>query len=211
MTRIALIDGPLSTESPGVAEVIDPVGGARLRSPAGQHAAAIAAAIRSEAPDVAIISIPVFQGRLAASVADLVTALRLAADTDAVIVHCSLGLGRNAPEVAEAIAALADRVIVASAVARGGPVWPAALPTVIAVQGDARCAPGQWSHLDLPTADFGACPRLGHRPDVAGPSIAAAHVTGVLAAQGVKCPSAAKAFLETGASFVGREHRTAET
>ncbi|WP_417209029.1 hypothetical protein [Antarctobacter sp.] len=209
MTRVALIDGPLAPDSPGIAEVIDPAGGAILRSPAGQHAVAIAAAIRSEAPGAAIISIPVFRGRLAASVADLVAALRLAADTDAAIVHCSLGLGRNAPEVAEAIAALADRVVVASAVARGGPVWPAALPPVIAVQGDARCAPGQWSHLALPTADFGACPHLGHRPGVAGPSIAAAHVTGVLAAQGLTCPSAAKAFLESGASHRGRERRTA--
>lgn len=205
MRLVALIDGPLPAEFEGCVGVIDPLLEAVTDSPAGQHASAVARAILSEAPEVRLLSIPVFKARLAARTSDLVTALEQAAESGAEIVHCSLGLARNDPAVAAAIEALGKRIVVASAPARGDPVWPAALATVISVQGDARCGPGEWSRLDLPTADYGACPAS---QGIAGASIAAAHLTGILAAQRVTTDQQARAFLNAGAAHVGRERRT---
>lgn len=209
MTRIALIDGPLRPGASGCVALEDPWGGANAASPAGRHAAAVAAAITALAPDAEIISIPVFQGRLAARVQDLVLALETAARTGAAIVHCSLGLARNDAAVAAAIDALSGIIVVASAPARGAPVWPAALASVLSVQGDARCGARQWSHLGLPQADYGACPHSESDPAIAGASIAAAHLTGLLAGSGVAAPAAARDWLLRGAAHVGRERRTA--
>lgn len=205
MTRIALIDGPLVLGRHGCVAVMDPIGSAVADSPAGQHARAVAGAIQSRAPGVQIVSIPVFQGKLSARASDLVTALHLAADSGAAIIHCSLGLARDVVDVAKAVAALKG-ITVASAPARGDPVWPAALPQVLSVQGDARCGPGQWSVLSLPTADYGACPTAN---GIAGASIAAASLTGILAQQHISDPAEARAFLLREAAFHGRERRLA--
>lgn len=209
MTRIALIDGPLLPGSSLCVALEDPWGGAVAASPAGRHAAAVAAVITSLAPDAEIVSIPVFQGRLAARVQDLVLALDVAVGTGAEIVHCSLGLSRNDAQVAAAIGALSGAIVIASGPARGDPVWPAALPSVLSVQGDARCTATQWSHLGLPNADYGACPRSASDPAIAGASIAAAHLTGHLAASGLSAPAPARDWLLRGAAHVGRERRTA--
>ena len=189
MIRIALIDGPLD---------------AKPDTPATRHAAAVAATILSEAPTARIESHPVFRDRLATSAADLARALE-AADAD--IVHCSLGLPRADATIAQTVAKLIakGRILVASAPARGAPVWPAALPGVISVQGDARCGPGQWSHLALPAATFGACPRSPR--DLAGASFAAAHITGILAAKALTDPAQAAATLRAQATFTGPERR----
>lgn len=207
MTRIALIDGPLAVGRSGCTALLDPSGEAVIESPAGQHAAAVAATIRAEAPEADILSIPVFHGKLSARIADLVSALELAADSDAAIVHCSLGLARDDAGVARAVAALAGRIVIASAPARGAPVWPAALPRVFSVQGDARCGAGQWSVLKLPAADYGACPRAGNGAGIAGASIAAAHMTGILAHRAPATEDAARAWLSASAAFHGRERR----
>ncbi len=208
MTRIALIDGPLQVGEFGCTEIVDPDGLAVFQSPAGRHASAVAATIRAEAPSAEILSIPVFRGKLSARVQDLCTALDLARQSRAPIVHCSLGLARNDAAVASAVHALSGRIVVASAPARGDPVWPAALPEVFAVQGDARCAPGEWSVLDLPSADYGACPRPTGAGHIAGASIAAARMTGILAARGELSADGARAWLHAAGSFYGRERRT---
>ncbi|WP_425101826.1 subtilisin-like serine protease QhpE [Tropicibacter sp. S64] len=210
MTRIALIDGPLPPGQFGCTTLLDPENTAVVDSSAGHHASALAAAIHSAAPDAEILSIPVFKGGLSARVSDLVTALRIAADIGAEITHCSLGLGRNDPDVAAAIAALQGRIIVASAPARGDPVWPAALPAVLSVQGDARCGPGQWSVLDLPTADYGACPHPDPTHGIAGASLAAARLTGLLAGQALTTETEARHWLRSAAAWYGRERRTAD-
>jgi hypothetical protein len=168
---------------------------------------AVATTIQAHAPLARFLSIPVFQGLLAASVADLIAALDAAAASPADLVHCSLGMARNDAGVSRAVALLAGRIVVASAPARGAPVWPAALPEVIAVMGDARCDPGQWSRLGLPAADYGACQRAPGGSGPAGASIAAARVTGILAAAGTVGTVAARAHLDAGARFMGREHR----
>lgn len=207
MTVVALIDGPLP---PGESGCVSLLGMEEAPdSPARRHATVLADAICAQAPQTTILSIPVFRGGLSARVSDLVEALRQAAESDAQIVHCSLGLPRNDPWVEAAIRALDDRIVVASAPARGDPVWPAALPSVISVQGDARCGPGQWSALALPTADFGACPHADNRFGIAGASVAAANLTGILAQADLSSPEPARHMLIAGAAFHGRERRLA--
>lgn len=210
MTLVALIDGALAAGHPSREGFLDLTAGAVTGSPAGRHAAAMAAAILGCAPEVRIYSIAVLPGALTARSADLARALEAAGATGASIVHCSLGLARNDPDVARAAEELvaAGCSLVASAAARGGPVYPAALPGVISVQGDARCAPHEWSHLALPTAAYGACPRLGADPSVVGASVAAAHLTGRLCVLGATGPAAARRALEDGATYRGRERRT---
>lgn len=210
MTLVALIDGPLASDHPALHARIDIPGVAPVvDSPAGRHAAAMAAAITAGAPDARIVSIAVFAGSLAARADALGEALAAAADTEATLVHCSLGLSRYDPALAEQVSALlrTGRTLVAASAARGGPVWPAALPEVIAVQGDARCNAAQWSRLALPHADYGACPRLDAHAPVAGASVAAAHLTGILARLAPP-PENARQVLDAGATFHGREHRT---
>lgn len=196
MTLVALIDGALAPGHPALEGRI--VLGAEPGPPATAHAEAVAAAILAHAPEVRIRSIAVFGATLATDAATLARALGAAEGAD--IVHCSLGLARNDPAVAAALARLSGTVVAASP-ARGAPVWPASLPGVVAVQGDARCGPDAWSLIDPSRPLYGACPRSAAHPAVAGASIAAAHLTGHLARHGL-------AALEAGASWLGRERRT---
>ncbi|SDC01831.1 hypothetical protein [Ruegeria marina] len=184
MPVIALIDGLLPRAWPGLKERVafhetQPY---QSGSPATSHAMQMALAIRRNAPDAEFESLGVFAGSLACSVSSVCDALAYAAQSDASIVHCSFGLGRDVPELGKSVARIlaSGKFLVASAPARGAVSFPAAYEGVIAVQGDARCTPGQWSHLNLSHAEFGACP---HGPDgmTNGASTAAAHFSGHLA------------------------------
>lgn len=206
---VALVDGPLAPD-PAVPAPRPDDAPARL-SPAARHAAAMAAAIAAHAPGARLVGVAVFEDRLVTSAEAVARALGAAAASEAMIVHCSFGLARPDAAIAQAVAALlaAGRLVVAAAPARGGPVWPAAAPGVIGVQGDARCGPEDWSWLDLPGAAFGACPGLAADPDVRGASVAAARLTGMLAARlgAGAAPGAALASLRAQARFHGRERR----
>ncbi|AVO36324.1 hypothetical protein [Pukyongiella litopenaei] len=184
MMVVALIDGPLPVVMPACRHRhlhCQPHPDAD-RSPAARHAGQMAAAIMRNAPGVAFDSHVVFPGHLNTFVVAVCEALERAARSDARIVQCSFGIARNPPELVRAVAAVraAGKWLVASAPARGAPVYPAGCDGVVAVQGDARCGPAQWSRLDLPHARFGACP-TGPDPAIRGASIAAAHFTGLLA------------------------------
>jgi hypothetical protein len=206
---VALVDGPLAPDHPALAGVerFDAGGG---DGPAAAHAAAMAAAILAHAPGARLLDLVVFGGALSTAAATVARALAAAAASGAPLVHCSFGMARPDPALEAAIAALvgAGRLVTAAAPARGAPVWPAACPGVIAVQGDARCGPADWSRLDLPTAAFGACPAIeGHAPR--GASVAAARIAGMVAsrlATGLSA-SGAVAALRAEARFVGRERR----
>ncbi|QAX32443.1 hypothetical protein [Leisingera sp. NJS204] len=202
---IALIDGPLAADTPGLAARTDfcELHPRAAESPAAQHAGYMAAAIRANAPAVQVLNLTIFPGRLATSLATVAKVLHHAACSKAQIVHCSFGHASASPELVEAVAAVlqAGKLLVASAPARGAPVYPAACIGVHSVQGDARCAPGQWSQLDLPGARYGACPG-GPGIPVRGASLAAAHFTGLLARAGTG--GRGKALLQTPA-FTGRE------
>lgn len=205
---IALIDGPLAPGHPARAACVPVAGKVPADSPGGRHATAVAQAILSNAPAARFLCLPVFGERLVTSAAVLARALRAAAQAD--LAHCSLGLARPDPGIDAAVVGLlaAGRIVVAAAPARGGAVWPAACPGVTSVQGDARCGPGEWSRLDIPGAAFGACPRLEGTPGVAGASIAAAHLSGLIGRLlEDRAPEAALTELRSRARFVGRERR----
>ncbi|WP_027234614.1 S8/S53 family peptidase [Leisingera caerulea] len=208
MTRaplIALVDGPLAAETPGLAARMDlcELHPRAAESPAALHASHMAAAIHTNAPGARFLGLSIFPGRLATSLATVAETLRLAAESEAEIVHCSFGHAEASPLLAEAVAAVlaAGKRLVASAPARGASVYPAGCDGVLSVQGDARCAPGQWSRLDLPGARFGACPG-GPGAPVRGASLAAAHFTGLLARA---CMDGGAGEMLQAPSFTGRE------
>lgn len=213
MPLIALIDGPLAIGSEGLQEqewLVDGTIGA-TESPAARHATALAAAIRTNAPDARLLSLVVFSGQLASSARTIAKALDRVRDAD--IALCAFGMRRSDPGIACAVAELQSRgtLLVASAPARGDPIFPANLPGVVAVQGDARCGPGDWTYLALPTAEFGACPRSEHPGMTGGSSLAAAHFAGQLAARlgGATNPGAVLAVMRRQARYIGRERRGA--
>ena len=101
----------------------------------------------------------VFLGKAPASAAVVAAALDWAVEGGAGLIHMSLGLAADRAVLAEAVlrAVGAGCVVVASAPARGGVVYPAAYPGVIRGTGDARCGPGELSCLG--PGFFGGCPR----------------------------------------------------
>jgi hypothetical protein len=202
--RVALIDGPLAADHARLARRLELRGGP-ARSPAGLHAAALAAAVLDHAPEAVIDNLVVFDGRLSTDTVTVAAALEAAAGAQVVL--CAFGLGRDDPAIAAATAALVagGSLVVAAAPARGGTAWPAAHAGVIAVQGDARCGPAQWSLL--PAGRFGACPTAAD--GVRGASAAAGHLAGHLAqlvAQGLSGREAVAALVEN-AAFRGPERR----
>lgn len=171
------------------------------------HGRRVAALVRAAAPDAALIDARLFGDHLVTTPELVAEALLWARHEGAEIVNLSLGLAQDRPFLAAAIARLlADGVvIVAPAPARGAAVYPAAYPGVIAVTGDARCGPGEFSALDEMGIDFGACPRpLEGPPTLGGASFAAARVTGALARLG---GADAVARLRAACRFRGRERR----
>ncbi|WP_264214558.1 subtilisin-like serine protease QhpE [Leisingera thetidis] len=202
---IALIDGPLPASTPGLSARADvcTLHPRAAESPAALHASHIAAAIRANAPAARLLGFSIFPGRLATSAATVADALHRAAESEAAIVHCSFGHASASPALAEGVAAVlhTGKLLVASAPARGTPVYPAACEGVLAVQGDARCSPGQWSLLNLPGARYGACPG-NPGAVVRGASLAAAHFTGLLARACAQ--DGLESMLQTPA-FTGRE------
>ena len=138
--RLALIDGPLAATHPALGRQ-DFLRHAPAESPAGAHAAALAGAVLAQAPDTVIDNLVVFDGRLATDAATVAQALEAA--LGAALVLCAFGLPRDDPAIRAAVAACVDdgTLVVAAAPARGPVPYPAALPGVLAVQGDARCGP----------------------------------------------------------------------
>lgn len=208
--RIALIDGPLDPADPKVLHA------ERLRDGDGPHARAHAAAMRAAAlagcPGARLLSLGVFGAGLSTDAATVAAALDRAAALGAEVALCAFGMGRRDEAIAAACARLlaAGTAVVAAAPARGGPCWPAALPGVVSVQGDARCGPGDWSALGPPAPDWGACPVAPGHEGAAGSSTAAAHFAGLLAARmAVNRRAAALDALRRSATFQGRERRSA--
>lgn len=209
MIRVGLVDGALPEDFPGL-------GASRLFCPhdgavaATHHATAMAATIASHAPDVGFLGAVVFAGRLATSLQSVCDALHWLAADPPDIVLCSFGMANASLELLLAAARLqqAGCVIVASAPARGAPVFPAAFDDVISVQGDARCRPDEISRLDLPQAAYGASPVAHGHPDVRGASAAAAHLAGLLAGAGPVSIGSAARTLGGFVRYTGCERKT---
>ena len=130
------------------------------------------------------------------------------------LLHLSLGLAEDRRALADAVqaAAAAGVLVVASAPARGRKLYPASYNDVLAVTGDARCAPDEVSDLDDHDAEFGGC--VGYCSELngqrlGGASIGAAYVSRFLlshAPPGTPLPQA-RALLRRMAVYRGRERR----
>lgn len=204
MIRVALIDGPL--DGP-LKDANSPA-----RTHARIHAEAMEKAIQAAGAPVDLLPFPVFDRGLSTSEARLCQQISAAVSAEVDILHLSLGLAQASRDLRQLLdrATAQGLFVIASSPARGArPVWPAAHPKVIAVQGDARCGPQDWSALDPARILFGACPRSSCQiNDVQGASLAAAYLTGHLAQildQGCGDPLYQ---LAQGAAFFGRERRS---
>ncbi|MCL2657002.1 MAG: peptidase S8 and S53 subtilisin kexin sedolisin [Betaproteobacteria bacterium] len=155
----------------------------RLSEDALGHGGAVLQAIVSRAPDVHISLAQVFDGRGVTSPLQIAAALEWLRGRGVRLINLSLGLHRDSRLVRAACAELLDdgALICASSPARGAPVFPASLPGVVRVTGDARCGAREWSWLDSSQADFGAAVDAGS-PGVAGASLGCAAFSGHLAA-----------------------------
>lgn len=203
------------------------------------HGTAVARLILAAAPDVELLSAQVFADGGAVSAAAVAAAIDWAVAHGADLINLSLGLREDRWALRHACtsasASAAGVLLVASAPARGGAVYPAAYPGVVAVTGDARCAEGEWSLLaepaaarvsafaDLFDAQVGACPNglpwAASRPASGGASYAAARICG-LAARWLPGASAAAStgslrdrfidHLAAGAAYRGRERHRPE-
>ncbi|MEZ5478163.1 MAG: hypothetical protein R3E95_11980 [Thiolinea sp.] len=195
--RVALLDGPWQAGC----EVGE---GA---SPAARHAQAVAAALLAECPDVEIMNFPVFAERLVTSRAQVATQVRAALAAAPDLLHCSFGFTAADAETAAAFAQAVQvcRFVVASAPARGCPVWPGAYPGVIRASGDARCQPGEYAWLDTVLVDVAACAQPAQGV-IAGSSVAAGRVSGLIARYCLQQGMAWEAFLQQ-ARFRGAERR----
>ena len=208
--RVGLVDSGLGPELRAAAAVYVPPQGALMAvrpDPSG-HGADMARIILAQAPEAELVLAQVFDSEAATSPARVAAGLDWCVAQGAQVVALCLGLRRDEPvlRAACAKAAAAGVDLIASAAARGAPVYPAAYDDVIAVCGDARCAPGEVSALGGVPAEFGACHIWGPRR---GASCAAAAATGLVAAWRARGGSGqARAYLSGMAAYHGREHRT---
>lgn len=131
------------------------------------------------------------------------------------IINMSFGIAGPNAGLERACREAAGRgvVLVASSPARGLRVFPAGYEECIAVSGDARCAPGEYSWLDSETADFGTHPMLiANCPDCGGgASIAAARMSGLVSGLLMSGAAAAnvRQLLQRSAHYIGPECRRA--
>ncbi len=180
---VGLVDGALEADSPVLLSQhlfveTDEEGHGKA------HAAALAATIRYHASSVRFVNAVVFGSRLTCRRADVAAAVDHLLQDPPRILHCSFGLVEGDDALADAFARAvkACDVVVASMPARGSITFPAAFPGVIAVQGDARCGPGEISYLATDRADFGAHSRAVMDDKIRGSSAATAHISGRIAA-----------------------------
>ncbi|MDH4566929.1 peptidase S8 and S53 subtilisin kexin sedolisin [Pseudomonas sp. BN414] len=153
----------------------------------------------------------VFGERWQTSPLQIAAALHWLIEQDVALITMSLGLRNDRPVLREAcvLAQASGILLCASSPAQGEPVYPAAYPGVIRVTGDARCAPGQWSWLNSPQADFGA--HVAAANGVAGSSVGCAALSGIIAGYLQSRPGASREavleWLHEGAAYAGPERR----
>lgn len=152
------------------------------------HGSPLAEIILSLAPDARLLDAKVFPDEGPATPMAVAAGIDRLVGQGARVINMSFGLSadREVLRAACARAAGLGVVMLAASPARGGLVFPASYDGVIRVSGDARCGPGEFSHLATAQADFGACPRPADTtagdPPVGGASFAVAHATGAVAA-----------------------------
>ncbi len=183
---VGVVDSGVSPGFPGLLAVrrFDADGGAQAVDDRIGHGTAIARLLREHGDGPGMLVAQVFAHTQRCSPAQVAAALAWLVDSGAALINLSVGLRqaaaclRRACERAEA----AGVILVASAPARGAPVYPAAYAQCIAVCGDARCADDEISWLGSANADFGAHPfLLPGDSHSGGASYAAARVSGRIA------------------------------
>jgi hypothetical protein len=145
------------------------------------HGTAIAALIAS--PTIDLLDARIFDRALRTSAVRAAAAIDWLVEQRVGVINLSIGLREDRDVLRDACArAVASGVlVVASAPARGAPVFPASYPGIVRATGDARCKPGEISWLDGPTADFGGCVRADDDA-IRGASVGCANVTAAIAA-----------------------------
>jgi hypothetical protein len=170
------------------------------------HGTTVARIVLHHAPAARLLCAQAFGPGGRTEAAAVAEALRWLTAERAHLVNLSLGLAHDRENLRAAVAdaLAAGLILVASTPARGVPVYPAAYPGVLRITGDARCGPGEISALGGEPADYGACVRDLEGAH-GGASLAAAHVTGLLA--GGLASADAGAILERAVRYHGRERR----
>jgi len=176
------------------------------------HGAALTAVIAEGCASAQFCVAQVFGDRLVTSAGQVADAIDWLIEQRVEVINMSLGLAADRAVLAAACARAeaAGVVLCAAAPARGAPVFPAFYPGVLRMTGDARCAPGEHSHLDTAHADFGAHVHSGV-PSVVGASAGCAHMSAKVAellAAGVAA-SRVRDTLCAAARYFGRERRSA--
>lgn len=177
------------------------------------HGSAVMAIIRHHAPSVNIINAQVLDAKGRCHTEQLVSALEWLLTLPAMHIHLSLGLRTPSDALREVCDALiaAGSILVASSPAMGEPVFPAALPGVLSVTGDARCAVKEWSWFQTEGTrpEYGA--HVQWLQGLGGASIAAAHLSGIIATYRQRYPHATVeeviAYLQYAASRKGEQKR----
>jgi subtilisin family serine protease len=206
--RVGLVDTGIAPALAGSVAAEQAFTGTALTEDALGHGTTVAGIVLHHAPDARLLNAQAFGSGSRAEAAAVANALRWLIAERARIVNLSLGLphDREVLRTAVAEALAAGLTLIAATPARGAQVYPAAYQGVLRVTGDARCAPGELSALGGVPADYGACPRdLDAAPG--GASLAAAHVTGLLA-RGLNTVGIEPiAVLSRAVRFYGRERR----
>jgi hypothetical protein len=183
---VGVVDSGVAAGFPGLvaARRFDADGGAQAVDDRIGHGTGIARLLREHGDGPGLLVAQVFAQTQRCSPAQIAAALEWLVDSGAALVNLSVGLRRAAAclRLACERAEAAGVILVASAPARGAPVYPAAYAQCIAVSGDARCADQEVSWLGSANADFGAHPFLLHSDSHSGgASYAAARVSGRIA------------------------------
>lgn len=152
-----------------LAAVDDPVG----------HGTAVATLVLAQAPMARLVSAQVFAHGRHADAACVAEGINWCLEHDVRVVNLSLGLTVDHHVLRAACAAAVARgtIVVAAFPARGGSVYPAAYPGVVAVSGDARCSAQSWSVIE-PGRLYGAAPLAADGLTSGGASYAAARLSG---------------------------------
>ncbi|MCY1278799.1 type VII secretion-associated serine protease mycosin [compost metagenome] len=180
------------------------------------HGSTLAKLVLEQCADTRLLIAQIFSETRQAPVMRVVEAMDWLVESGAQIINMSFGLSSPSPALLEACKRATEKgvILVASAPARGGAVYPASLPNCISVSGDARCAIDQHSWLCSAQIDFGANPLVvpGEPDRGGGSSFACARFAGKIArymGTGFNTPQSVEMVLRLGASYLGRERRLA--
>jgi hypothetical protein len=177
------------------------------------HGSSITRTILAAAPPTRLVVAQVFHGPLVAPPVVVAEGLRWLVTQNVRLINMSFGLAADRSVLRSACEAACRGgvVLIAAAPARGGTAFPAAYRGVLAVSGDARCAPGEVSALEIAAARFGAHPRTADGA-AAGASAAVAWVSGTVAALLARAPQTDREgvlrHLEQTARYRGPERRS---